>query len=196
MARSRIVDFMQSHRFWLFDVVPSAAPPFYVLGSPFFGFQSITAPEYTAEVEEIKQVNSMFKKYTYTGGSVSPITLIRGIRGFDNTMWDWMYRAITGLEVTNRHLLLLHFTSINLQHDPIVSVGSTGSAPEFANIDGIELPIEAGMFLPGQAFLLWDCIPTRYKGASDFDANSGEVSLAELEIQPSAITNFTLLDPI
>lgn len=189
MARSRIADFMQSHRFWLFDVVPSAAPPFYVLGSPFFGFQSITAPEYTAEVEEIKQLNSMFKRYSYTGGAVSPITMVRGVRGYDDTMWDWMKRAIVGLEVTNRHLLLLHFTSIN------VLAGATAGWDQ-SLVEGIELPVEFGLFLPGKAWLLWNCIPLRYKGASDFDANSAEVSLSELEVQPSAISEFSLLDPI
>jgi phage tail-like protein len=189
MARSRLADFMQTHRFWLFDVVPSAAPPFYVLGAPFFGFASITAPEYTAETTEIKQVNSMFKQYAYTGGSVSPIVLTRGVRGYDDTMWDWMYRAITGLEVTNRHLLLLHFTSIN------ILAGVTGGWDQ-SLVEGIELPIEAGMFLPGKAWLLFDSIPTRYKAASDFDAKSGEVSISEIEIQPSSIREFACLDPI
>lgn len=188
MARSRIADFMQSYRFWLFDVVPSAAPPFYVLGTPFFGFKSITAPEYTAEVDEIKQVNSMFKKHTYIGGAAGPITLTRGVRGYDDTMWDWMYRAIIGLEVTNRHLLLLHFTNINLAHN---AKGLDGSL-----VEGIDLPIEAGLYLPGKAWLLWNAIPTRYKAGSDFDATSGEVSVSELELNIDAFSEFTLLDPI
>lgn len=184
MARNRLTDFMQTHRFWLFDAVPSLAPPFYVLGAPFFGFSSITSPEYTAEVDDIKQLNSMFKSYAYSGGAVSPITLTRGVRGYDDTMWQWMYRAITGLEVTNRHLVLLHFTSIAVP------------GRDQSSIPGIELPIEIGAFLPGKAWLLWNCIPTRYKAASDFDAMSGDVSLSELEVQPEAISEFTLLDPI
>lgn len=185
MARNRLADFMQTHRFWLFDAVPSLAAPFYVLGAPFLGFSSISAPEYTAELDDIKQLNSMFKKYAYSGGSVSPIVMTRGVRGYDDTMWQWMYRAITGMEVTNRHLVLLHFTSINL----------TGGADQ-SLIPGIELPIEVGAFLPGKAWLLWNCLPVRYKGASDFDAMSGDVSVSELEVQPEAVTEFALLDPI
>jgi hypothetical protein len=175
---------MQSHRFWLLDVVPALAPPFYVLGAPFLGFSSITAPEYTAEIDTIKEVNSMFKKYAYSGGEAGQMTLTRGVRGFDNTMWDWMYRALTGLETTQRHLLLLHFTSISLFHAP-----DQAAALSIPFSDAIE-------FLPGQAWLLWNTIPVRYKGASDFDATSGAVSIAELDIQPQAITNFALLDPI
>jgi len=179
MPRPRIADLMQNHRFWLLDVVPSATFPFLVLGAPFLGFQSITTPEFTAEVDEIKQVNSMYKRHGYSGGSVGPLTLTRGVRGYDDTMWEWMDRAIRGLDMIARHLLLIHFTSI----------GTT---------DG-DIPIDAwesAAFLPGKAWLLWDCIPTRYKPATDFDAMGGEVSVAELDIQPWAMTEFTLLSPL
>lgn len=178
------MDFMQSHRFWLFDAVPSLAPPFYVLGTPFYGFNSITSPEYTAEVDTIKQMNSMFKRYAYAGGEVAPITLMRGVRGFDDTMWTWMYRAITGLETTQRHLVLLHYTNIRLFNMPL-------EMPS-----GIQTPFEGGEFLPGKAWLLWSCIPTRYKAAGDFAANDGSVSISSLDIQPEAVTEFTLLDPM
>jgi len=141
MARHRHLDFMQNHRFWLMDVVPSATFPFLVLGAPLLGFQSITTPEYTAEVDEIKQLNSMYKRSAYSGGSVAPITLTRGVLGYDDTMWQWMLRAIRGFDTTNRHLLLLHFTSIGTTNDDI-GVGAW----------------EAAAFLPGKAWLLWDCL--------------------------------------
>lgn len=179
MARNRLADFMQNHRFWLLDVVPSATFPFLVLGAPLLGFQTITTPEYTADVDEIKQLNSMYKRSVYSGGGVAPITLTRGVLGYDDTMWQWMMRAIRGFDMTNRHLLLLHFTSIGTTDDDI----------------GISA-WEAAAFLPGKAWLLWDCIPTRYKPGSDFDAMGGEVSIAELEIQPWAVTEFTLLSPL
>jgi len=159
-----------------------------VLGTPFLGFSSITVPEYTAEVDEIKQMNSMFKNYAYSGGAVSSITLTRGVRGFDDTMWEWMYRAMTGLEVTQRHLLLLHFTNIR----PFEPFGV--DSPDV--LEGLTIPGEAGVFLPGKAWLLWSCLPIRYKGASDFDAKSGDVSLSELEVQPASMSEFTLLDPV
>ena len=179
MPRSRFADLMQSHRFWLTDVVPSSTFPFLVLGAPFLGFQSITTPEYTADVEEIKQLNSMFKKHVYTGGSAGNITLTRGVRAYDDTMWDWMQRAIKGYDNPNRHLLLLHFTSIGTTNDEI----------------GVEA-WESIAFLPGKAWLLWDAIPVRYKAGTDFNATDGSVSIAELEISINAFTEFTLLDPV
>lgn len=187
MARSRIADLLQSHRFWLMDIVPSATFPFYVLGSPLMGFQSITAPEYTAEAEEIKQLNSMYKRHAYSGGSVGPITLTRGVRGYDDTMWQWMYRAIKGMESTNRHLLLIQYANIDA-----ANIGPF-------DLDVPDLPTNAWeyvSFVPAKAWMLWDSIPVRYKGASDFDAMSGEVSVAELDIQPWAMTEVSMFSPL
>jgi len=190
MARKRITDMMQTHRFWLLDVVPSIARPFYVLGSPFLGFSNITMPEYTAEVDEIKQVNSMFKKYAYSGGSVGVITLSRGVRAWEDSMWEWMFRALKGTEVTERHLLLLQFTSLG-------NALANDAGLDTAEALGVPLGLWEGVsFAPGKAWLLWNCIPTRYKAGSDLDAMSGEVSIAELDIQPEAVSEFTLADPL
>jgi len=182
MPRNWTADLLLSHRFWLMDVVPSATFPFLVLGTPFLGFQSITAPEFTAEVDEIKQINSMFKRSVYSGGSVGPITLTRGVRGWDDSMWEWMHRSIKGMESTSRHLMLINYTG------RVLDLGEQLSTFDFPS------PWDDRSFIPGKAWLLWDCIPTRYKGASDFDATGSGVSVAEMDIQPWAMTEFTLLD--
>lgn len=200
MARNRILDFMQSHRFWLFDLVPSAAPPFFVLGAPFLGFASISAPEYNADIDTIEEGNSMFKRYAYMGGSTSEITMSRGVKGFDDSMWQWMHRAIKGIDETNRHLLLIQFTSINVGFmdtamDALTGAWSYGIIPKL-DLDTSGLPSEIASFVPGKAWLLWDCIPTKYRSGSGFDGKSGEVSVAELTVQPYAISEFTLLDPL
>lgn len=36
--------------------------------------------------------------------------------------------------------------------------------------------------VPGRSYMLFDCLPVRYKAAGDFDANSSLVSVEELEI--------------
>jgi phage tail-like protein len=190
MTRPRILDFMQNYRFWLFDIVPSAAPPFFVLGTPVLGFQTISAPEYTAEVDEIKQCNSMFKRHAYSGGGVSPITLTRGVRGFDDTFWDWMYRAIRGIDETQRHLLLLHYTNINY----VKSIAAVSSKISL-DADFKNTPLEIASFVPGKAWILWNCIPTRYRAGSGFDGSSSDVSIAELEVQPDAFLEMALMDP-
>lgn len=182
-SRHPLEDLLQSHRFWLVDLVPSSTFPFFVMGAPIMGFQSITMPEVTLEVDEIKQVNSMYKKYLYSGGSVGAITLMRGCRVYDDTFWQWINRAVRGIDMNPRNLLLIQFTNINVA--------------EYAG-GNIDLPVviqawEIAQFLPGRAWLLWDCIPTRYKAGFDLDAASGEVSIMELDLQPHAVTEFALL---
>lgn len=177
MPRSRQLDRLQDHRFWLVDIMPSAVYPFYVLGSPLLGFQTISAPEITLESDKVKQLNSMYKRSVYTGGDVSPITLTRGVSMYDNTFWSWLQIALRGYDFPNRDLLLIHFSQIGGKLEIPVPIDSW---------EGIQR-------VPGKAWLLWDCIPTRYKAASDFDAASGQVSIAELEIQPWAIEEFTLV---
>lgn len=66
-----------------------------------------------------------------------------------------------------------------------------------ANIAALELwngLAEGGtsVRVPARAFLLKDCIPTRYKMGSDFDATSGQISIAELEIHPHYVEEIAL----
>ena len=52
-SRHPVEDLLQTNRFWLVDTVPSSTFPFFVLGAPIMGFQSITMPEITLETDEI-----------------------------------------------------------------------------------------------------------------------------------------------
>ena len=174
----RLFDLLQDHRFWLFDVVPSGMYPFTVLGPPVMGFSSITMPEVTLELEAVKQVNSVFPRRAYSGGDVSTVTLQRGVRAWDDSFWEWMHRAIKGSDMVNRHLLLLQYTGFG---------GDPGDLPVDA--------WEGAALAPGKAWLLMDCLPVRYKGGSDLDARSGQVSIAELEVQPWAVAEMSLMDP-
>lgn len=49
-----------------------------------------------------------------------------------------------------------------------------------------------GIKVPARAFMLKNCIPTRYKTGSDFDASSGQVSIQELDIQPEIVEEIAL----
>lgn len=44
--------------------------------------------------------------------------------------------------------------------------------------------------IPGRAYMLFDCLPVRFKAAGDFDANATTVSIEELEI---SYTRFELM---
>ena len=65
-----------------------------------------------------------------------------------------------------------------------------GSLQGLASTPGIEI---TRMF--GKAYILFDCIPLRYKTASDFDATSSAISLSEIDIQPRYWKEISL-DPL
>ena len=48
-------------------------------------------------------------------------------------------------------------------------------------------PVDHAPRFPAKAWILRKCLPTRWKGASDFDAMSSDISIAELGIQPNRI---------
>ena len=81
--------------FWLFDAGPFS--PFALpLLTPLLGFSSITAPEITAEFQEISEANWIFKKKIIKKADVSNITLSRGVTFYDSDFWRWMMAALTG----------------------------------------------------------------------------------------------------
>jgi hypothetical protein len=46
--------------------------------------------------------------------------------------------------------------------------------------------------IPGRAWILYKCIPTKYKAGSDFDASSGDISIQECELQPHDICELSI----
>jgi hypothetical protein len=106
------------------------------------------------------------------------LTLSRGAKFFDNEYWFWIKDAIFGdSPKIKRDLMLIHY----LSYTP----GHIRSAISRIGLQAIGVDIHNGIArIPGRAWILRKCLPTRYKTGSDFDATSGEVSLMELDIQP------------
>lgn len=97
-----------------------------------------------------------------------------------------------------RNLLLVHFLAHSTtpadQTAAAAALGALASAAggnaagasvaaigTVSNLSGTG-PYEFAPRLPGKAWLLYGCLPTRYKAGSDFDASSAAVSIQELEI--------------
>jgi hypothetical protein len=53
-------------------------------------------------------------------------------------------------------------------------------------------PTDVAAHVPARAWMLYDCVPTRFKSGGDFDAKSGDVSIAEIDIQPEMIEEISL----
>jgi hypothetical protein len=67
----------------------------------------------------------------------------------------------------------------------LASVGTVGTAALLTATvaaGGTLGPVEFAPRLPAKAWILYGCLPTRYKAGGDFDASSGAVSIQELEV--------------
>ena len=74
---------------------------------------------------------------------------------------------------------------------------ANNSAGGFANLAANSLaasfgPADVAAHVPARAWMLYDCVPTRFKSGGDFDAKNGDVSIAELDIQPEMIEEISL----
>ena len=216
MARSRATDLLQSHRFWLVEVSSSERLPKFAIGSLAYGFQSVSLPSLAAEVQSFSQINDYYPTNYYTNFSVDTITLARGVRAFDSSFYRWMMRSLRGEDRVQRDFLLLHFYSnFNLLDTTsgdnaaitatLASLAGIGAGVIGAGLGGVIAggSVAAGVGLGnleminlvGKAYMLYGCIPTRYKAGTDLDATSGEVSIAELDMQPHHFTEISL-DPL
>lgn len=67
---------------------------------------------------------------------------------------------------------------------------AVATAQQFTS--GMNSPVEFAPRFPAKAWRLKGCVPARWKAAGDFDAGAGDVSVAELEIQPHKIEELSL----
>jgi phage tail-like protein len=172
MARPRFTDPFQSFSFWAFDAsLPTPLPVF----SPAAGFSEMSMPEMELELKAIQPGNWYFPRQVIKKASVGPITLSKGARFNNADFWNWTTAALQGKEPLRRNIVLLQF------------MGTTLFKP------GVELGlVEMVRRVPGRAFGLYHCLPTKYVAGSKFDARSSDVSIQELTFQPEYWTEMSM----
>jgi hypothetical protein len=216
-SRSRIFDILQDYAFWLVDVSPSLAPPYYSL-LPVYGFSSITAPEVTLAMREIVQANRMLPVQVVESASLAPMTLVRGATIADGDFWKWIRQTIHGHSNTDKSFLLIQFVGGGVD-DAASAVAGAAAQAMLATALGLSAGYAAagtlaGAFgvmqaayhrsdlggggswvprMPARAWMLSNCKATRYKVATDFDATSSGVSLMELDLVMEDFEEFSLV---
>ena len=176
MARSRLSDPLQINKFHLLDVSFSSGGglPVFV---PLFGFKSVTLPTWTNTYKEVNEGNYEFKRYAaLEKAEMTPVTLEQGVSLLNSDFYQWTKDSALG-KVTPRNFLLIQFTN-QAATDGDFSIGGFG--------------FPDGARFPGRAWLMKNCRPISYKPGSDFDALSGEVSLAILEFALEEMVEFSL----
>lgn len=185
MARPRFLDLLQVYPFWVFDASGFAGNPLFTIFDPILGFSAVTSPEVSIEQKEIQPGNWEYKRRAVKTADVSPIVMSRGARFYDSDFFVWTTNAIKGLQPLRRNLILIHFMGFR----PLAQVTGQVDKTRYVTELGINSIIER---MPGRAWFLYGCLPKNYKAGSDFDANSGEVAIQTLEVQPEYIEELTI----
>ena len=187
MARSRFFDRLQNYSFWLFDASGISGNPLFSVFDPVLAFSAITAPEITLELKEVKAGNWEYKRRVVKSADASSINLQRGAQFFDSDFFLWLTNALRGVQPVRRNLVLVQFLGHNL-----VTLNDTTRPGEIEYEGAHPAAAVIAQKIPGRAWMLHGSLPTRYKSGGDFDANSGEVSVQELEVQPEYVEELTV----
>lgn len=115
-------------------------------------FSSISTPEITTDIVEYRDGMSPLTKKQPTWPTFTPISFLRGVVRGDSEFFNWMDAAM-------------------------------GGSPYRADLE-IQHFHRVGWFInqPSRKYQLLEVMPERVKVATDLDALSGDISLAELDV--------------
>lgn len=123
-----------------------------------------------------------------------PIPVITGANGKPDPIANGILQAALAAGGTALVSTTAGFTAAGDAASLGVSTG-VASAVQLASLNianAVFGPSSMGIKVPARAFMLKNCIPTRYKTGSDFDASSGQVSIQEMDIQPEIVEEISL----
>lgn len=195
MARTVRTDHVQNYRFRVAVVdggsqgllANLATGAITLFGGRYASFSKVNIPNVTLETQDIQEGVWPFKRRVITGASLDTVSLERGVTLIDSSFWQWAIGAITG-DIARKTVIieLLHRTQEPAlypgpQQDRLRAASLTATAT-FRGGDVITASIKPSIPVVAKRWVLHECIPVRVKPASDLDATSAEVSLAELEI--------------
>ena len=131
------------------------------------GFATAVIPEKTMEAVEYKEGIYLYRRKFPGDVTYSDLTLTRGVAKGGTNFYAWIDAQLKG-NAYRVDLELRHF-----HRDEVID------ATNFATT------------APKRVIKCFDCFPIRVKPGSDFDAQSSEISLEEIDI---AIERFELVD--
>lgn len=163
MPRAQSTDFFHAMRFHVTATGRggSGQTPFGVQG----GFTTCVMPEHTIELVEYKEGIYVYRRKFPGDTTVSDITLTRGVVKAGTELFKWILDTTFGREY-RVDMTIRHF-----HRDDVVGLADYTSAKPSRTIDCFE------------------CFPIRVKPGSDFDGQSSEISLQEIDI---AVERFTI----
>jgi len=136
-------------------------PGFSVGDSAEAGFQAVTSPEYTLEHVEYREGTKTYTEKYPGFPTVNDVTMSRGVARRDTAFYDWTVSAIEGADYRT-DIAIYHFRR-GARHVPFAPATDVSDAN-------------------AKRYILRNGSPGRVKVAADFDASTGDVSLAEIDV--------------
>lgn len=194
---SRIFDLLQNYTFWVFDASGFNGNPLFSIFDPTMGFSACSAPEWSLELRDIQPGNWEYKRRVVKSADIGPITLQNGARFWNSDFYNWLTNALKGIQPVRRNLVVVQYHGFRLARSIFKEADKSCVGNEVGlNATGLMgVPLDR---IPARSWFLRGCLPTRYRAGSDFDANSSDVSIAELEFQPEDGVEMTVatLSPV
>lgn len=195
---------LQEYPFHVFDFSGYQGNAAASVFDPALGFSGCTTPEWEATMHSVKAGNALFPRSVIKGGTISPVTLSRGVRWYDSDFYNWLIRALKGIAPVRRDLFLVQFMGFRqtAKQTQSAAIKRKVYPSGFADVDsrkvgGLKsLPPENGLNvlmsrIPARCWYMRKCLPSGYKPGGDFEANSANVSIATLTLQPTTVDEVT-----
>lgn len=163
MARSVATDFYHAFKYHMKVTTGSITGASSIQG----GFATAVMPEKTMEAVEYKEGIYLYRRKQPGDVTYSDLTFTKGVAKGGTSFYDWINAQLKG-EAYRVDLQIMHFHRDELTN-----------ATDFSTVQ------------PKRVLNCFECFPIRVKPGSDFDAQSSEISLEEVDI---AIERFELVD--
>lgn len=144
------------------------------------GFTTCTIPELSVETVEYKEGTFLYPRKYAGNPSVSDISMTRGVSRQDSAFWDWAQRSAEGAPAGGTYRV-----DLNIYHFHRDTVLAGGQIQEFGG------QVE-NAYASAVTYKVNEALAIKCKPASDLDANSSDVAIAELDV---ALEYFQVVQP-
>lgn len=164
--------FLQQHRFLVFDATGDSRSVFEwtdgeVVNTLAAGFSYCDAPSLSIRTEDVKEGTWEFPRQIPVGADPGRITMSKGIIRSTTGFYLWIEQFLRG-NITRRTLKILAYGR-NLEPDINDSTTGPWNRPEKKRA------------IYGE-WTLYNCAPLRYSAGQGWDARTGEIQIADLEV--------------